>query len=127
MNNSGGVLHLEEQSKAIVGKSIFQQNKAEHHGGVISASAMSQVSITDSTFFHNSADKGAVLRAKQESSISFDVFFVSWTDINTGQNLMVESNDEIQIYNNTATESGGGIHLSESDLYFGTDLSLIHI
>lgn len=115
-SKSGGVLYLEEQSNANVVTSIFQLNKAQSEGGAISAKTMSNIIVTKSMFSHNEAEKGAAISAKQRSYISFsDTGLLD----NTWQNeSRVIAYGELQIYNNTASY-GGGIYLSESDLYVG--------
>ena len=115
-NISGGIIFLEEQSSASVFSSTFHLNKAESKGGVISATLMSKVSVSGGTFSHNIAEKGAALLAEQQSSISFvegvSLDYARDNDSNT------ISSGKLWIHNNTALY-GGGVYLSDSDLYIG--------
>lgn len=110
-NNSGGVMYLEGQSNAVIDSDIFQQNRAEHKGGIISAIAQSNIFVTSSTFTLNSAKSGGVLSAEESSSVTFS-------------NKLIEHDSEIAIENNTAM-CGGGIYLSNSDLFIGVNSTFI--
>ena len=114
-NHSGGALYIVQFSNGDVIDSVFRLNKARERGGAICTTEMSKVSIAASDFSHNMAERGAALSVRRMSSISFATI-VGNVSI-TGAN---------QIHNNTAKISGGGIYLSEGDLYFGMETYVSH-
>ena len=118
-NKSGGVIYLEEESNARVASSVFQLNKAETKGGVISVT-ISNIIVTESAFTDNSAQEGGALLAEQNSSISFVETFLNLDNV-----FKLTAANGIWINNNTAL-CGGGIFLSESDLFVETDSHLSH-
>ena len=105
---SGGSLYLAINSSGYVFNSIFQQNIATNYGGAISIKLSSKIIVLESKFFNNTAETGAALAAKEDSLISFGA-----------NDAHINSSHRIQIRNNAATRSGGGIYLETSDLNFG--------
>ena len=117
---SGGALYLEEQSSAAVHNSVFYLNTAKSHGGVISLTTMSNINVTKTSFSQNNAEKGAAISVRKESSISFNSHSSSLAD--EGQRSV---EGVTQICNNTA-DSGGGIYLIDSTLYFKMETRICH-
>ena len=109
-SDSGGALYLAETSKSIIDNSRFLYNIAEESGGAICTSTKSVINITSSLFRHNKAKMGAGIKVSQNSSISFD------------NNSLINT----QICENTATQIGGGILLTESILYFMKNTTICH-
>jgi predicted outer membrane repeat protein len=119
---SGGVLYVEQQSNAEVYNSTFHLNMAKSHGGVVSVTTASNINVTKTIFSQNTAEKGAAISVRKESSIFFDDDFGSsalFKDQSSAEGLLT------QIYNNTA-DLGGGIYLIDSTLYFETGAVIGH-
>ena len=100
-SDSGGALYLAGTCRGMIDDSGFHYNVAEESGGAIFTRIKAAVSITRSTFRNNIANRGAGLTVSENSSILFD-----YSLTNT------------QICENIATQTGGGILLDESILYF---------
>ena len=109
-SDSGGALYLAETSNSTIDNSRFHYNIAKESGGAMFATIKSVINITSSIFRNNTAKMGAGIKVSQNSSISFDNN--SFTDT--------------QICENTATQIGGGILLTESILYFMTNTTIYH-
>ena len=109
-SDSGGAVYLAETSKSTIDNSRFHYNIAKESGGAMFATIKSVINITSSIFRNNTAKMGAGIKVSQNSSISFDNN--SFTDT--------------QICENSATQFGGGILLSESILYFMTNTTIYH-
>ena len=109
-NDSGGALYLAETCRSIIDNSMFCYNLAKESGGAICTSKKSVINITSSIFRSNTAKTGAGIKVSQNSSISFD------------NNSLINT----QICENTATQIGGGIQLTESILYFNMNTTICH-
>jgi predicted outer membrane repeat protein len=115
--NFGGIVHLEGQSSAIIDDSTFNVNNAADKGGIVSATTQSDICITNSTFSNNSAKNGGVILAEDNSTIQFVTFSNEKSHDSESENLIV-------IENNVAMY-GGGIYLSNSNLFIGTNSNFI--
>ena len=119
--NSGGVLHLEENSSGNISQSSFIRNRADNCGGVVLISSSSEIKIAGSSFHSNEAKSGAAIAVLQASSILTD-FLPCMSLTNKRQTVDYR---EIRILYNRA-EYGGAIYLSDSKLCFESVTSISH-
>ena len=111
-NNSGGVVHLEGQSSAVLDGSIFNLNMAENKGGIVSATTQSDILLNNSTFTHNSAKNGGVIFAEEDGTIRFS-------------NENIHNSESDILFENNVAMYGGGIYLSNSNLFMGINSTFI--
>ena len=124
-SSSGGALRLSDDSNAAIIDSIFQLNRAQDHGGAISVSNLSEITIAaGSNFSQNAAEKGAALALEEKSSMAIISCSTSLLTKNNDSERQRMAGGEIEIYNNTATTSGGGIYLKSSYIYLGMETTV---
>ena len=108
----GGAVRLQENCTITLLNSKFCQNSATKHGGATSVYRWSNVTISECSFYYNKANRhGGALAAEDKSLILFD------NHSSTLEN-QATFGDAIQIGKYTADDSGGGIYLSQSKIFF---------
>ena len=104
----GGSLHVEVNSSGYIFNSTFQQNIANKRGGAISVLSSSKIIISgcdNRSYFDNAAQTGVAASAINETMSS-------------------NSNCRVNVDNNEAIWSGGGIYLEKSDFFFRIDTNM---
>ena len=99
-NIDGGVIYSENENKLSTSNSNFNHNVAENNGGVVCSLMQTELSIggDECNFVGNVAHSGGVVYATE-----------SRVDVHS-QSVLMD--------NNTASETGGAIHLSKTHLTF---------
>ena len=119
---TGGVFDIVYASNFTISRSIFINNLA-HYGGVLEVGRIS-LSLQDVTFTNNQAHVGGAIR-----SLQCDVFLGGMCNLtNNGaliggaigaiESILKASDAVVVLNNNIAYESGGGLYLYRSDIYF---------
>lgn len=108
----GGVVHIEDGSIILVNNSMFSHNRAAREGGVISALLRNTVNVSNTSFIYNMASNKGGAVAVDSSSVTVYGYH---TQIFTPESI---------IENNIASE-GGGMYLSNSQVYFKGDTNIV--
>ena len=99
---------------------MFQQNRAGKSGGAISASSTSEINISGSKLILLT-----IQQRKEQLWQLYKIVLYHLTMFNFNVNVSRTISDGIvQIHSNAATKSGGGIHLSDSNLYFRMETNI---
>ena len=117
-NGHGGVLYLVQQKESLIMNSTFENNTAKEIGGALSLSLSTAIIIVQCTFINNYARLGAALGAEQSSSLYFNG--------NPNSTDTTITHYKVEICNNRALESGGGIYLSNCNIHFLQDVNVCH-
>ena len=114
-NGNGGAIYKSQAfgTQVTIDSCLFQSNEASYNGGAIAT--FSDISITDSKFFQNSATLGGAIFASSsltisDSDLTQNVASNGGGAYLTGDNSNTFSFTDCIIIGNTVSVNGGGIH-----------------